>query len=89
LSDPCIGLSQAHIPPMQESAVECKCGAFYTRVEVAEMYDQPKVHQFFCDVCGHTLEAGLTHSVIGYRIAIPPDDLRPSRAKGNHRRQSS
>jgi hypothetical protein len=54
-------------------------------VEVAEMYEQPKVHQFVCDVCGHTLEAGLTHSVIGYRIAIPPNDLRPSGAKGNHR----
>jgi hypothetical protein len=70
---------------MQKSDVECKCGACYTRVEVTELYEQPKVHQFVCDVCGHTLEARLIHSVIGYRFAIQPNDLRPSRARRNGR----
>jgi hypothetical protein len=30
---------------MRKTDVECECGAVYTRVEVSDMYDQPKVHQ--------------------------------------------
>lgn len=58
---------------MQKSDIECQCGAVYTRVEVELMHDQPKVHQFVCGVCDHTLEAGLTHSIIGYRMSVQPD----------------
>jgi hypothetical protein len=50
---------------MQQSDVQCECGTVYTRVEVHDMYEQPKVHQFLCGVCGRTIEAGLTHSLIG------------------------
>ena len=58
---------------MQKSDIECECGAVYTRVEVEAMYEQPKVHQFMCNVCLHTLEAGVTHSLIGYRMVVPTD----------------
>src|SRR5262249_26937153 len=72
-SAPCADQVVAHIPPMQKCEVECECGAVYTRVELNEMYQQPKLHQFTCGVCGRTLEAGVTHSLIGYRMVIQPD----------------
>jgi hypothetical protein len=58
---------------MQKSDVECQCGAIYNRVEVTEMHEQPRVHQFVCGVCGHTLEAGITRSLIGYRMVVQPE----------------
>ena len=57
---------------MQKSDVECECGA-YTRLEVQAMHDRPKLHQFRCGICGRTLEAGVTHSIIGYRMVIQPE----------------
>ena len=62
------------IPCAWPTDVECEdCGVVYTRVEVERMHTQPTVRQFQCSVCGHTLEAGLTRSIIGYRITMRPE----------------
>jgi hypothetical protein len=45
----------------------------YTRVEVTALHRQRKLHQFTCSVCGRILEAGVTSSLIGYRMSVQPD----------------
>jgi hypothetical protein len=69
----CVRLPAAHSPPMQKCVVECGCGTVYTRLEVEAMHDEPHLHQFSCGVCGRTIEAGVTRSVIGYRLIVQPD----------------
>jgi hypothetical protein len=58
---------------MQKCDVECECGTVYTRLEVEAMLDEPRLHRFSCGVCGRTIEAGVTRSVIGYRVVVQPD----------------
>lgn len=57
---------------MRKADVQCKCGAIYTRIEVEKM-QAPEVHQFHCGVCGRTLEAGVTDSMIGYKLTTQPE----------------
>jgi hypothetical protein len=60
-----------HIASMRGSEVECPwCGAWYRRIEVTSMKDEPGGYE--CLLCDQPLESFSGETYVAYRLTVQP-----------------